>query len=159
MEATKPIHVVGMGSPHGDDQVGWQAIAYLQQSSTFQQTCGNRVALYTCETPLDGFLERAKESQTLIVIDAVVAGSVPGTIMRLTEDNLPKTCFPSSSHGYGVAQMITLGRAMNMLPSHLVVIGVEINEAKPGEPLGAWLALAFKQLEKLVVDEIENTRV
>ena len=150
-----PIRVIGMGSPHGDDQVGWRAVVRLRDSMAFQESYGDQVELSTCRTPLDGFLDDAKVSRAVIVLDAVVSGSRPGTVMRIEEELLSSIRSPYSSHGYNVSQMVELGRAMDVLPEHLVVIGVEVTACEPNAVMGEQLQRVLERMEELVREELE----
>lgn len=66
------------------------------------------------------------EVETAIVIDAVSSGEIAGTIARyeVGETPLPAAAFRGSTHAFGVADAIELGRAVGALPPRLVVYGV-----------------------------------
>jgi hydrogenase maturation protease len=152
----RPFHIIGIGSHHGDDQFGWLAAAYLRNSAAFQQRFGDEVKISVCDSPLDGFLEHAKNSRAVIILDAVLNGGHPGSVMRIEEQALPTIQQPYSSHGFGVAQMVELGRAMDILPEHVVLFGIELESCDAHAPISKEVQSSLEQIEKLVVEEIKN---
>lgn len=151
-----PVRVIGIGSPHGDDQIGWRSAIHLRDSMVFQEAYGDQIEISICRTPLDGFLDYAKASCAVIVLDAVISGSPVGTVMRIEEETLPDISLPYSSHGYSVAQMIELGRSMNALPEHIVVLGVEVASCEPNNaPMGGGVSRILQRMEELVIEELE----
>ena len=158
MSLNLPIRIIGIGSPHGDDQIGWSAAEYLKSSSVCQVAIDDGIEILSYATPFDGFLEAAQQSKALIVLDAVVSGSPVGTVMRIEEETLPSILSPYSSHGMGIAEIIALARAMELLPAHVVVLGVEISQAQPLAALQLNMDRICQRLEQLVLDELEFLR-
>lgn len=150
-----PIRIIGLGSLHGDDQFGWQAAAHLRGSLSLLDKFAQQVDVTVCASPFDGFLELAERSRALILLDAVVSGSRPGTVMRIEEETLPEIRAPYSVHGYSVMQMIELGRVMNMLPKHVILLGVEVVDCAPFTPMEDQLHRVLERVEELVIEEIE----
>ena len=64
---------------------------------------------------------------TVTVVDAVVGGGEVGDIVRVeAHDTEIDTAVPrTSSHSFGVAEAIALGRQLGELPRRLVVYGIE----------------------------------
>lgn len=155
MQQQFPIRIVGIGSPHGDDQFGWLAAEYLRQSAAFQAGYGSQVEILTCSAPINSILDEVIDSRALIVLDAVVSGSKPGTVMRIEEEVLPEIQVAYSSHGISVAQVIELGRSLDVLPKHVVLLGVELESCESGAPVGQVLERSLERVEQLVVEEIE----
>jgi hydrogenase maturation protease len=77
---------------------------------------------------LDGF-------ETLIVIDAIKAGGVPGTVYRCRlEDLLPNDDGPVSLHDIGLVEALAMANKMGR-KIETVIIGVEPKEVKWGMEL------------------------
>jgi len=99
-------------------------------------------------------LELFKQSNEVIVIDAVQSGAPPGTIFRLdaNETPLPREMFTSSTHAFGLPEAIELARTLEQLPRTLIVYGIE------GENFTAGTSLSHEVSEaiKLVVTQIEQ---
>jgi len=62
-----------------------------------------------------------------IVVDATSGGGRPGEVrvMDATGAPLPAAFTGTSTHAFGLAEAIELGRALGRLPRRLVVIGIE----------------------------------
>ena len=85
-----------------------------------------------------GLLDVWAEYGTVIVVDAVVSGSPPGTVHVLDGlETLERDWFATSTHAVNLAEAVELGRAVGRLPWRLIVIGIEGNEVGLGESVAA----------------------
>lgn len=93
-----------------------------------------------------------------IVVDAVSSGTEAGTIHRFDahRDELPSKR-GGSTHGIGVAEMISLARALRRLPKRLTIIGIE-GENFTGRELSAPVKAAIPRATGLIAEEIETMR-
>lgn len=121
------IHIIGVGSPFGDDRLGWAAAEALQRSSVVKAVESGRIVISILDRPGTLLLARWQDADTVIVIDAVRSGALPGTCFRFDAGEWAVSGPPASSHGFGVAAALALARALGELPSRLVVRGVEID--------------------------------
>ena len=66
----------------------------------------------------------------VVVVDAVVSGDPPGTIVEIDAlaAPLPADVSWATTHGAGVAEGIELARVLGMLPKSLVLIGISAKE-------------------------------
>jgi hydrogenase maturation protease len=73
-----------------------------------------------------GLLEMWEGRDMVILVDAVSSGGMPGTVHRLDAcaTPIPVGLFHHSSHAFGVAEAVELGRAVGRLPPRLLVYGV-----------------------------------
>jgi len=100
-------------------------------------------------------LETWRDTRLAIVVDAVVSGGVPGTIMRIdARVGLPSSWRSASTHLVGVGEAIELGRVLGTLPDELIVYGVEIGSVEPGVALSPPIADAAVRLAGMLVDEL-----
>jgi hydrogenase maturation protease len=69
----------------------------------------------------------ADDDQEVILIDAVVTGSPPGTITVWDARTAPVVSdyFRCSTHAFGVAGAIELARILDLLPPRLLIYGIE----------------------------------
>jgi hydrogenase maturation protease len=76
--------------------------------------------------PLD-LIEAWSGHDNVIVVDAVVSGNPPGTIIEWDAIACPLTTanFRSSTHGFGIAEAVELARALEKLPAKLTILGIE----------------------------------
>ncbi|WP_455201082.1 hydrogenase maturation protease [Kaarinaea lacus] len=146
------IAVIGIGSPHGVDQVGWQAIEFLQKDHTFQSLLGNAVRLLALDRPGMGLLEYLAGVDYAILIDAVEGGAA-GSIMEIKMEQLLKNTVEISSHHAGVAEALAMGDTLNALPQKITVLGIATGENATPHSSDRH---SFKQLALLVFDHVRS---
>ena len=97
----------------------------------------------------------------LIVIDAVNAGERPGTLYRLTEENLeakPKTFF-SSLHEIDFLDALDMAGTMGIKPGETVVIGIEPGDISEGIGLSPEIEECIPEIIKLVIKELNGKEI
>jgi hydrogenase maturation protease len=95
--------------------------------------------------------------ELVVVIDAVRTGACPGTVHVLDPLDRELVSPPSpSTHGAGVASAVALGRALDRLPGHLLVLGVEPERLDHGDELSPPVAAAFDEVVRLVREEVAS---
>ena len=87
----------------------------------------------------DGFalLELWHGSDDVVLVDAMHSGAPPGTVSvwDAAESALAPASFCCSTHVFGPAEAIELGRALDRLPRRLRVYGIEATRFDPGVAL------------------------
>jgi hydrogenase maturation protease len=127
-----PLLIIGIGNIYGsDDGAGIAAVRKLKGRLP------PRVRVLEATGEGTALIETWKDATSVILIDAVRSGAPPGTIHRLDarKEKIPAELFLCSSHAFSLAQAIDLARALNQLPQHLVVYGIEAQSFKAGEML------------------------
>ena len=81
-----------------------------------------------------------------------------GTVQRfdVVEAPLPQEAFSLSTHGFGLAEAIELGRALAQLPPRCIVYAIEAESFRPGEPLSPPVSAAIGEVSRRVKAEIEG---
>ena len=120
--------IAGIGSPFGADQLGWQVIDHLQTDATIEPAIGQHCELRKLDRPGAGLIETLQGYPRVILIDAVQAGKPRGTLVRLEAEQISEQSAGLSSHNFGVAEAIALGRAMGQLPQEVVLFGLDAGE-------------------------------
>lgn len=121
------LHVIGIGSPFGDDQIGLRLIDELRRSERLQPYLGRGLELHQLDRPGAGLLAQLEGKERVVIIDAVVSGATVGQLHRWADiEAAGQPPFSHSSHGVGLAQTLALGRALALLPPVLTILGVEI---------------------------------
>ncbi|MGH9679518.1 MAG: hydrogenase maturation protease, partial [Candidatus Acidiferrales bacterium] len=148
--AVPSVLVVGIGNPlRADDAAGHLVAEGLGRR--------NLSFLKIVEHLGDGASLMALwgNTKTVIVVDAVVSGAVPGTIHRIDaiKDPLPVWLSEVSTHGLGLAQAVELARVMNQLPRRLIIYGIEGRSFEAGGELSSEVRAAVSQAVDRVVEE------
>ena len=116
------VVVIGIGSPFGVDQLGWQVVERLkQQPSLFDS---KRVSLQSCDRPGTLLLDYLNGADTAFLIDAI-EGGIAGQVRIIKKTQLFQHPKLHSSHDLGVAETIALGDKLDLLPNSLFIIGIE----------------------------------
>ena len=139
--------VIGIGNPmRRDDGVGPEVVERLRSDDPVAETL-----------VLDGEPARLVEAWTgrhrAVVVDAVRTGEPAGTIheIRVTGDEtFPRWDRAAGTHGAGVAAAVALGRALDRLPTELVVLGVEPADLSDGPGLSPPVAAVVDAVADLV---------
>lgn len=143
--------VIGVGNVYrGDDGAG---IAVARKLAA-QRLPGVRVMEMNGEgTSLQ---EAWKDAPSILLVDAVSSGAVPGTIHRFDAQAgpLPTELKHRSSHSFGVAEAVEVARALGRLPSHMVVYGVEGKNFSPGRDLSPEVERAVEEVASRLISEL-----
>lgn len=81
-----------------------------------------------------------------ILVDAVRSGAAPGTIRRLPGVREVRRNRGTSSHGFGLADAVTLAQTLGRLPARLEVYGIEGAAWEPGVGLSPEVAAAVAEV-------------
>ena len=115
--------VIGIGHPErGDDGAGVAVVRLLGGH------VGQNVRLLEMPSNVSRLLDCWDGADAVVVVDAMSSGATPGTVRRFdaAAASLPARAFrPSSTHGFGVAEVIELARTLGRLPRRLLVVGIE----------------------------------
>jgi hydrogenase maturation protease len=144
--------VLGLGNlVHADDGVGVHAIQRLQRDPRIPPG----VALLDGGTHGLGLLPHIAGFARLLVIDAVDAGEVPGTVVRFEGTALNGLPGKASVHQLGFADMMVALKLLGDSPPELVVLGVQPLSTEWSAELTAPVAAALPRLLDTVVRQLE----
>lgn len=145
-----PLRIIGIGSPFGDDTLGFQAIERLRGETELFPADTELLAL---DRPGSTLIPLLENSQTVVIIDAMHSGLSAGTVQRLEVDDLLREKNMPSSHNLGVAESLALATVLGVMPEKLLVYGIEAGE---GVEEGEW----YPALRTLLSDDVfsRNTR-
>lgn len=139
--STSPL-VIGVGNEHrGDDAAGIEVLRKLTSSRVEKVTdCSNLLDIWDGEP-------------SVIVVDAMRSGRAAGTVIELDglSQAFPTKAFPST-HSFGLAEAIELGRILGRLPESLTVYGIEAAALQPGDEMTPAVEAAVDE----VVSRIET---
>ncbi len=139
--------LIGIGSPYGDDQVGWRVIEAVQSADL-------SLSAVRCETPVTTLLALLQQSDEVILVDAVAYEAPVGTVLCWSGAEVMQAQSAVSSHGFNLASLLALADSLSMLPRSLTVYGVVIDARNipqvPDLPLSEAVAEAVEQIVALL---------
>ena len=116
------VRVIGVGNPdRGDDGVGPAVAARVAEVMSAADV------MVSVAEPTH-LIEAWNGAGSVVMIDAVVDGSPPGTVrvFDASAGELPIDVGATSSHGMGVGAAVALGRVLGRLPERVMVVGVSV---------------------------------
>lgn len=123
--------VIGIGSPFGDDRVGWRVIELLRG-----RLAGD-VELIALDRPGAALIHWMQGSARLILIDAVAPRGRPGSLTRIDPDRVIPAVGVPTSHALDLCETLRLAEALAMRPGRLDIYGIEIAGLAGAEPCDA----------------------
>ncbi len=145
------VTVLGIGNTlMGDDGVG----AIVAREFALLDL-GPDVAVVERPNAEMGLLKHFLDSDVVIVVDALDAGSEPGAVFRFTPDQAGITSLRSNNiHGMGVGFLVTNARLSGIDP-HVVVYGVQVGVVGPrADSLSEPVAEAVPHVVEMVRNEL-----
>lgn len=142
----KSLAIIGIGSPFGEDQLGWRALRYLRDNVA----PGDSGEFIEMDRPGACLIESLREYQAVILIDALSSDSSEDAkepILLLDARDLARDGGRCSSHGFGVAESLALAAALAELPSELSIFGLR----RGGDEV-------FASLAGMVAEEVGRMR-
>src|SRR5581483_11121820 len=139
--------IIGVGNGYrGDDGVGPAILALLRE----ERSPG--VRLLECDGDCSTLLDAWHGADAVMLIDAVSSGAPPGTVYRFDalSQALPRAVSFQSTHAFGVAEALALGRTLGQLPASLIIYAVEGKTFTTGMGLSPEVELAGYEIVQQV---------
>jgi len=142
--------IIGLGNPmRQDDGFGRllaQSLHQLHPDWPIWEASGETTQLLTLISALDA----------VVLLDATVGSGPPGTVLRHDATHQPVGLRrgQSSSHGMGLVEAIELARALEQLPSRVILFTAEALAFAHGEPPSPPVQNAIQDAHLLVEHEI-----
>ncbi len=93
----------------------------------------------------------------LIVVDAVKTDSPPGTVFRMTEQDLMPSEVPAASlHELGLLDALHMTRHLGCSPAEVVIFGIQPETIKCGMELSDRIAAVVPKVIELVMAEAKK---
>ncbi len=146
------VIVLGVGNTErGDDGVGRTVAGLLRDLAS------DRVSVAGQDGEATSLLMALEGTAVAYIVDACVSGAPAGTVQRIDahEAPLPQVSSDLSTHGFGLAAAIELGRALGQLPPRTIVYAVEGTSFDTGTPLSPPVAAAAAAVAERIRSEIE----
>lgn len=144
--------VLGLGNIlHSDDGAGPHAINRLRGEARVPAD----VSLVEGGTLGLELLPYIWDCERLIVIDAVDVGQAPGTVVRLSGEELNSLPGSSSVHKLGVSDLLVALRVLKQQQPAVVLLGVQPADTSWGTDLSPAVAAAMDLLLDAAVRELQ----
>jgi len=145
------VRVIGVGSPHGDDWLGWELAERLRASEALTEW-QEQIEISLHDRPGAALLQAWRGNGLVILLDAVRSGAEPGRVHRFDTTQLASQPPPLTKQGFGVAEAVQLAAALDALPEAVQFFGIEIDPANSEMRLSDAVHAALPAL----VEEIED---
>ncbi len=118
--------IVGLGSPYGDDQIGWIACEQLKIEIGNLPT----VEFVVCDRSAIEWVSKISHAKQILFIDAMRSGEKPGTVRKIDLGTDQWNTCPTklSSHGISIKDAIDVALSLGELPEFISVWGVEMEQ-------------------------------
>ena len=151
MPAPATYVVLGLGNTlHSDDGIGPQAIERLRSDTRVPKD----VALIEGGTLGLELLTYIWDCSYLLVLDAVDAGQPPGTLVRMSSEELQALPGKGSVHQLGVADLLVALRVLAHHTPEVVLLGVQPASIEWGTELSPAVAAVLPALADAAVAEV-----
>jgi len=143
------VAVIAVGNPYRhDDGVGPAALSMLRTELP-------EVDLFELDGEPTRLLDAWTGRRLAVVVDAVRAGSEPGSIHRIEVgvDTVPAPAIQGSTHATGLVEAVAVARALDRLPERLVLFGIEPADLGNGAGLSSAAERALPGLVRCIVAE------
>ena len=145
------VHILGIGSPSGDDQAGWLTVDALLARGA---GVGGNILIEKLDRPGASLVPLLEEAAWVILIDAMQGSRPVGHIQHFDQSAWPAYTQGLSSHGFGVLNALSLARELGCLPPRLDLYGIEIGSAMTGDQPAEEIQVAARQLAGIVSAEM-----
>jgi len=141
--------VVGVGSAHGDDQVGWRVVETLLALSMLP----SHIVVQRAEPTELLTLFQRMPAVNFIVVDALCSGDVLGSVRELSIDACVSESRFCSTHGVDLAAALRLAQQLEIIPRQLRVIGVVGADFSRGAALSPAVLAAVPAVIDLIMTQ------
>jgi hydrogenase maturation protease len=149
----QPVLILGIGNIlMADEGIGVRAIEAMQQ-----MVLTDDVELFDGGTAGADLIDVLSDREKVIVIDAMDADLPPGTILRLTPEQLSPSEQPSVSlHEIGLIETLAMAKHIGTAPKETVVVGVQPRDILPRYTLSDTLSAALPRIIDQVLQELPS---
>lgn len=148
------VLVLGVGNVlMTDDSVGVRVVNEIERRYRF----GDDVEFLDGGTSGIELLSYISKRDHLIIIDALMCGKEPGTVVRLEGEDVPaKFMTKISPHQLGLSDVLAAATVSDELPLNMVLFGVEPKKISLGLELTDEVQASFEKLVNVVIDELKS---
>ena len=147
----KPVLIMGIGNILlRDEGVGVRVVEAMQNLDL-----PDHVELVDAGTAGADLVDIMADRRKVIVVDAIESQAAPGTIFRLSgEELLPEPGASISLHQLGLVESLFMAEQLGCAPGEVVVFGIQPAEIRAGLELSPAVANAIPKVIEGVLAEI-----
>jgi len=135
-----------------DDGIGLHALRRLEEDPSVPSS----ISFVEGGTKGLGLVPYICNVSRLLVLDALDVGSPPGTVLRMTEEDLLSMPGNGSVHELALADILNALRMLGQEPQEIVLLGVQPATTELGTTLSAPLQDALPALLKAAIAELSR---
>lgn len=142
--------IIGIGNPfRGDDGVGWAVVDSLKTK------IGEGLNVQRSRGDISELLEAFTRYSTVYLVDACCMKAPVGLWDRIDvlKTSLPLDNKQTSTHGFNLSQVIDIAKALNQLPSKLIIYVVNGGSYEIGERLSSAVEKAIEDVVQMILTE------
>jgi len=142
--------VIGVGnSTLSDEGIGSRVVREVRQKAP------PGVEVVDAGLPGLGLIDLLEGREKAVIVDAIDAGGLSGTVYRFSLDHAASTRPDRSCslHQGDVLQYVKLAEVLGMAPKEVVLVGIQPESFSPGEKLSPTVEAAVVEAAKLVIAE------
>lgn len=151
---------VGIGSPNGDDRIGWAVAHELSRLAASASALDSSKtiplipAIRKAANPAD-LLDWLDDIGRLVVCDACRGNGPPGRVSRWVWPQLPvELTHPSGTHQLSLAGVLELASVLGRLPGETVIWGIHIESQEQRLGLSHAVATALPAMVAHVWEDL-----
>ncbi len=120
MTTERTVRVVGLGSPHGEDDAGWQVVRAIAAFAPQEWTTE------LLRTPID-LVATLSADRPLVLVDAAAEPLPDSPLWRFRWPELPTDAFDIvSTHAFDLRYALELAGSLQLLPELVLVYAVHV---------------------------------
>lgn len=140
--------IVAIGSPHGDDQLGWQIADRLADS------VGPSTIVYKAASPIE-LLNCIDKTDELVICDACRAEGEVGTVQRWNwPTDAIETCRFSGTHDLPLPATLELANQLGRLPQRVTIWGVNIGGTAPAADVSPEISAVIPKVAQQIIQTL-----
>jgi hydrogenase maturation protease len=145
--------IIGVGNEYRRDDGAGAEVARRIDKFNLPQV---RILLHSGEGA--SLLEHFREADLVIIIDATQSESSPGAVHFFDAGNspIPSSFFNYSTHAFSVAEAVELARALNKLPTRLLVYGIEGTDFSAGIGLTEAVLTSVETVVERITNDLKQ---
>jgi len=120
--------IIGIGSPHPGDDLGWLAIDSLKQNKHIQKRIKQGLSLHKLDRPGPSLINHLQHYKHVLIIDAIKPGTTDNEHLWLNANQLKSLNSTASSHLLGLAESLQLMHSLQLAHADIDVLGLSTHQ-------------------------------